>query len=100
MARWRRWSFRSQGPSDDFLRHLQRGLVVRGVHVHEAEHFDLEAKAFGARAYLTLSWDDQGVVLTAKFKTGFFGTPAALEKLLLESAREAEARVARRGETV
>lgn len=78
---------------------------MRGVHVDDAKHFDLVARAFGARAYVSIAWADEGLVLTAKLKSGFFGTPAALERLLLESAHEAEARLAvgakpKPGETV
>jgi len=93
VARWCRWVFEVQAPTDEFQRHLERGLALRGVSVQPAEHFDFVARALGARAYVELSWADDGLALTAKLKSGLFASPKGLERLLLEAGREAQARL-------
>lgn len=93
MARWCRWVFEVQAPTDEFQRHLERGLALRGVAVHPAEHYDLVARALGARAFVELSWAEDGLALTAKLKSGLFASPEGLERLLLEAGREAQARL-------
>ncbi len=94
MARWHKWDFVVQAPSDEFVRLLQRALVVRSVHVDTAKAFDFQARGFGSRIYVSVAWTDTGVALTAKVKSGLFGSPLALERVFLEAAREAEARLA------
>lgn len=94
MARWHRWEYPIQATGDDFLQLLSRGLVVRGVHVEEAKRFDLLARGFGCRAYASLEWTDTGVSLVVKVKHGLFSSPAAIERILRESAEEAAARLA------
>lgn len=94
VALWRRWVLTVQAPLDDFLRLLQRGLVVRGVHVEEAKHFAMVGRGFGTRAYLHAEWVDEGLALTAKLKSGLFGSPAAMERIVRESAEEAAAKLA------
>lgn len=93
MSRWRRWVFEIRAPSDEFLALLQRGLAVRGIRVEPAEHFDFVARGFGSRAYTKISWAHDGLELVAKFKSGFFASPAALERILLDAGREAQARL-------
>jgi hypothetical protein len=93
VARWHRWEFAVQAPLDDFLALVQRGLVVRGVHVEEAKRFDFLARGFGTRAYVAMEWTDAGIAVLVKVKSGLFGSPAAMERLLRESAEEAEARL-------
>ena len=93
MGRWRRWVFEVRAPADEFSRLLQRGLTVRGVHVEPAATFDFLAKAFGARAYVKVTWADQGLSVEAKIKAGLFASPRAMETLLLESGREAQTRL-------
>lgn len=93
MARWHRWEFALQAPLDDFLALLERNLVARGASVEPAKHFDLLARGFGARAYVSLAWTDAGVAMVVKIKSGLFGSPAAMERVLRESGDEAEARL-------
>lgn len=94
MARWRRWVFELRAPADEFQRLLERGLVVRGVRVEPAQHFDFQARAFGARAWVKVEWADEGLALTAKVKSGFFASPQGLERILLDAGREAQAKLA------
>lgn len=91
MTRWRRWVFEIRAPLDEFLVHLRRGLVARGVRVEPAEHFDLAVRAFGARALVKLAWVDEGLELRVKIKAGLFSSPAGLERILLDAGREAQA---------
>lgn len=93
VARWRRWEFELRAPADEFRRHFERGLLVRGVRLEPARHFDLVARAFGSRAYVKFEWAETGLAATVKFKSGLFGSPAALERMLLESGREAQAKL-------
>lgn len=72
---------------------LERSLTLRGVHVSPAEHFDLLARAFGARAYLKVAWAETGLEVVVKLKGGVFSSPAALERLLLDAGRDAQARL-------
>lgn len=97
VPRWRRWVFELSVPADEFLRALQRGLVLRGVQVEPAVHFDFQARAFGARAFVKVGWADEGLQVDAKVKGGLFSSPKALETLLLEAGREAHARLASSG---
>lgn len=80
-------------PADEFVRALQRALVVRGVRVEPAARFDFVARAFGARAYVHVAWADRGLEATVKLKSGLFASPAALERVLLEAGREAQAKL-------
>lgn len=93
MARWVRWVFEAQAPADEFQRHLERGLTLRGVRVEPAEHFDFVARALGARAFVEIGWAPQGLEVRAKLRAGFFASPKGLERLLLEAGREAQARL-------
>lgn len=93
MTKWRRWVFEIRAPSDEFLALLQRGLVVRGVQVDPAEHFDFAARAFGVRAYVKVAWVDTGLEMRAKLKYGLFASPKGLEVLLLDAGREAQAKL-------
>lgn len=93
MARWQKWVFEVNAPSDEFLALLQRGLVLRGVLVEPAESFDFVARAFGARAFVKVDWTDVGLAVTAKTKSGVFASPAGLERLVLEAGREAQAKL-------
>lgn len=93
MARWVRWVFEVQAPTDEFQRHFERGLTVRGVRVEPAQHFDFAASALGSRAFVQLAWADAGLEVTAKLKSGLFASPKGLERLLLEAGREAQARL-------
>lgn len=93
MTRWRRWVFEIRAPADEFLQLLQRGLTVRGVQVDPAERFDLQAKAFGARAFVKVTWVETGIEVRAKIKSGLFASPAGLERLILEAGREAQAKL-------
>lgn len=93
MARWIRWVFELSVPADTFTRALQHALTVRGVEVDSAQHFDFVAKGFGARAFVHIGWAEHGLELTAKIKSGLFASPTALEKLLLEAGREAQAKL-------
>lgn len=88
---WRRWVFEIRAPGDEFLALLSRALDARGVHVEPGEHFDLVARAFGARAFLKAQWVDGGLELRAKIKSGLFSSAPALERALLEAGREAQA---------
>ena len=91
MPRWRRWVFEIRAPADDFLTLLERSLTQNGVRVDRAERFDLVARAFGVRGYVALGWADEGLELRVKLKSGLFASPPALERLLLEAGREAQA---------
>lgn len=91
MTTWRRWVFEIRAPADEFLALLQRSLLARGVRVERAEHFDLLATAFGVRGYVKVSWVDEGLEMRAKLKSGLFASPPALERMLLDSGREAQA---------
>lgn len=93
MTRWVRWVFEAQAPADEFQRLLERALTIRGVVVEPAEHFDLVARALGARAYVELAWAERGIELRAKLKAGLFSSPKGLERLLLEAGRDAQARL-------
>lgn len=93
VARWVRWVFELSVPADEFARAFQRALVLRGVEVDPAQHFDFSARAFGARAFVQIAWADRGIELTAKIKSGLFASPAALERVLLEAGRETQARL-------
>lgn len=88
-----RWVFEAQAPADEFQRALERALVLRGVRVEPAEHFDFVAQAMGARAFVEIGWAERGLELRAKLKGGLFASPKGLEKLLLEAGREAQARL-------
>jgi hypothetical protein len=85
--------FEVQAPTDEFQRHLERGLTLRGVRIEPAEHFDFIARAMGARAFVHLAWAPEGLEVSAKLKGGLFASPRGLERLLLESGREAQARL-------
>lgn len=93
MTKWRRWVFEIRAPLDEFLSLFEQALVARGVRVDPAEHFDLGARAFGARSFVKASWVDEGIEVRAKIKSGLFGSPAGLERLLLEAGREAQAKL-------
>lgn len=93
MTTWRRWVFEIRAPGDEFLALLQRGLVMRGVQVEPGEHFDLVVRAFGARAFLKVQWVDGGLEVRAKLKSGLFSSVPALEKILLEAGRDAQAKL-------
>jgi hypothetical protein len=93
VTRWRRWVFEVQAPADEFQRHLERALKLRGVDVEPAEHFALIARALGARAYVHVAWAAEGLEVSAKLKAGLFASPKGLERLLLEAGREAQARL-------
>ena len=93
MARWRRWVFELRAPADEFQRLFERALVVRGVRVEPATRFDLHARAHGTRAWVKLDWDETGLAVTAKLKSGLFSSPDAMEKLLLEAGREAQTKL-------
>lgn len=93
MTRWRRWVFEIRAPLDEFLSLFERALRARGVQVDAAEHFDLAARAFGARSFVKVSWADDGLEVRAKIKSGLFASPAGLERLLLEAGREAQAKL-------
>lgn len=93
VARWRRWVFEMSAPADEFVRALQRGLIVRGVMVDPATHFDFVARAFGARGYVKVAWAERGLEVTVKLKSGLFASPAGLERLLLDAGREAQAKL-------
>lgn len=93
MTRWRRWVFEIRAPADEFLSLLERALVVRGVQVDPAEHFDLVVRAFGVRGYVKIAWAADGIELIAKIKGGIFASPAGMERMLLEAGREAQAKL-------
>lgn len=93
MTTWRRWVFEIRAPSDEFLALMQRGLVMRGVHVDPAEHFDFTARAFGVRGYVKAAWVDTGLEVVAKIKGGLFASPAGMERMLLDAGREAQAKL-------
>ena len=93
VARWRRWVFELRAPADEFQRALERALVVRGARVEPASRFDFQARAFGARAWVKVDWDETGLAVTAKLKSGLFSSPAGLERLLLEAGREAQTKL-------
>ena len=80
---------------DEFARALQLALAARGVGVAPGARFDLVARAFGARAFVKLEFAEQGIAAVVKVKSGLFAAPLALERVLLEAGREAQARVAR-----
>ena len=92
MARWRRWVFEVSAPLDEFARHLRRGLAQRGVEVRDGDRFDLVAAALGSRAFVKLAWAEGGIEALVKVKSGLFGSPAGLERLVLEAGREAQVR--------
>ncbi|MFA5862845.1 MAG: hypothetical protein WDA16_14225 [Candidatus Thermoplasmatota archaeon] len=98
MARWRRWVFEVSAPLDEFSRLLQRGLTARGIDVRSGDHFDLVARGFGCRAYAKLAWADAGVEVLVKLKGGLFASPPALERVLLEAGRDAQARLTNAGD--
>lgn len=91
MPRWRRWVFEIRAPADDFLALLERSLALKGVRVERAERFDLVARAFGVRGYVAIAWAEDGLEMRVKLKSGLFASPPALERLLLEAGREAQA---------
>lgn len=93
MSRWRRWVFELSAPADEFVRLWEQGLTLRGVRVEPATHFDFVARAFGARAYVKVAWDEGGVAARAKLKAGLFSSPEGLERLLLDAGRDAQARL-------
>lgn len=75
------------------MAHLSHALFLRGIRVERGEHFDLTARAFGARGFLKVSWVDEGLEVRAKIKGGLFSSPAALERILLEAGRDAQTRL-------
>lgn len=91
MTTWRRWVFEIRAPADEFLERLGRGLAVRGIHVEPGEHFDLILRGFGARAFLQARWVDEGLEVRAKLKAGLFSSKPALERVILDAGREAQA---------
>jgi hypothetical protein len=93
VARWLRWVFEVSAPLDAFARDLERSLLARGVDVREGTHFDLVARAFGCRAFAKLSWAEAGIEVVVKVKGGLFASPPAMERVLLEAGREAQARL-------
>lgn len=92
VARWQRWVFEASTPLDEFSRSLTRALVARGIDVSPGTRFDLVARAFGARAFVKLSFADQGIEAVVKIKSGVFAAPRALERVVLEAGREAQTR--------
>jgi len=94
MVRWRRWVFELRQPLDVFQAAWERALATRGVTVTPGEHFDWVIQAFGARAFVRLEWADEGLAAVVKIKAGVFAAPVALEHLLLDAGREAQARLA------
>lgn len=94
VALWRRWVFEVSAPLDEFQRLLERGLLARGADVREGERFDVVARAFGCRAFAKLAFADGGIEVVVKIKSGLFASPPALERVLLEAGREAQARLA------
>ena len=99
VTRWRRWVFEVSAPADEFQREVQRALVERGVAVQPATHFDFVARAFGVRAYAKLAWSDAGLEMLVKLKSGLFSSAPALERVLLEAGREAQAKLGYRAPT-
>ena len=93
MARWRRWVFELRAPADEFSRHLERALTSKGIRVTPATVFDFQARALGARAFVKVEWAETGLAMVVKVKSGFFASPAGLERLLLDAGREAQARL-------
>lgn len=93
LTTWRRWVFEIRAPGDEFLALLHRGLAARGIRVEPGEHFDLVVRAFGARAFLKVQWVDEGLEVRAKLKSGLFSSAPALERMLLEAGREAQAQL-------
>lgn len=88
---YRRWVFEVDAPRDEFTRRLRRKLVLKGVHVADANLFDFVAEAWGARGFVKLANDDQGIAAFVKLKAGVFGSTAALEDAILAAGREASA---------
>ena len=80
-------------PADEFSRHLERALTRKGIVVTPAETFDFQAKALGARAFVKVEWAQAGLAVVVKLKSGFFASPAGLERLLLDAGREAQAKL-------
>jgi hypothetical protein len=78
---------------DEFVALLAIALAARGVRVERGEHFDLTARALGARGFLKVAWVDEGLEVRAKIKGGLFSSPSGLERLLLEAGREAQAKL-------
>ena len=93
MTTWRRWVFEIRAPADEFVGQLTHSLVLRGIQVEPGEHFDLVVRAFGARAFLQARWVDEGLEVRAKLKGGLFSSLPALERVLLEAGREAQAKL-------
>lgn len=93
MTLWRRWVFEIRAPADEFLALMQQALAARDVAVAPGEHFDLVARAFGARAFLKAQWVDEGLEVRAKIKAGLFSSVPAMERILLEAGREAQAKL-------
>jgi hypothetical protein len=93
VARWRRWVFEASAPLDEFARLLQSSLTARGVDVAPGARFDIIARAYGARAFVKLEFAEQGIEAVVKIKSGLFAAPLALERVLLEAGREAQARL-------
>ena len=93
MTTWRRWVFEIRAPADEFSDQLSHALALRGIRVEPGEHFDLVVRAFGARAFLRLAWVDDGLEVRAKIKSGLFSSVPALERILLDAGREAQAKL-------
>lgn len=90
---WRRWVFEIRAPADEFLDQLSHALALRGVRVESGVHFDLVVRAFGARAFLRMAWVDAGLEVQAKIKAGLFSSVPAIERILLDAGREAQAKL-------
>lgn len=93
MTTWRRWVFEIRAPADEFTSQLTHALVLRGIRVEPGEHFDLVVRAFGARAFVRTAWVDEGLEVRAKIKAGLFSSVPAIERILLDAGREAQAKL-------
>ncbi|MHB8604312.1 MAG: hypothetical protein ACYDCK_03570 [Thermoplasmatota archaeon] len=89
MAVDREWVFECDAPRDEFTRALRRSLILAGVAVDDASHYDFAASAWGARAFVRVEHEARGLKTVARVKGGFFAGTSALEEAILEAGRRA-----------
>lgn len=91
MPATRSWVFETTAPLDEFLRRFRRVLVERGVGVEGAKAHDLEVRRGRDRAFVSVTYAEEGVRLDARVRAAWFGDEEGLVEAILDAGRTVQA---------
>ncbi len=91
MPTTRSWVFETTAPLDEFLRRFRRVLMERDLGLDEAKAHDLAVRRGRDRAFVTVSYAEEGVRLNAVVRGAWLGDEEGLVEALVAAGRSVQA---------